>query len=225
MTTWWKLKEEAAKTFKERVLKESPWHEGVDANSMWMGMATCIRKVTSEEFRVTKGCKREAKETWWWNEEVQKAIKEKKECFRHMHLDRSANDVERYKMVKKTAKRAVSEARGRMYDGLYQRLGTKEGEKDIYRMAKSRERKTRDIIEVKCIKDETKRLLTKDEDIKNRWWEYFDKLFNEDRGSPSIELDISSDDLNRQFVRRIQESEVKDAFKRMKGGKAMGPDG
>jgi hypothetical protein len=26
-------------------------------------------------------------------------------------------------------------------------------------------------------------------------------------------------------VRRIQESEVKDVFKRMKGGKAMGPDG
>jgi hypothetical protein len=55
-----------------------------------------------------------------------------------------------------------------MYDELYQRLGTKEGEKDIYRMAKSRERKTRDIIQVKCIKDATERLLTKDEDIKNR---------------------------------------------------------
>ena len=224
-TKWWKLKEDAAKTFKERILKEGPWHEGGDANSMWMGMATCIRKVASEEFGVTKGGKREAKETWWWNEKVQKAIKEKKECFRHMHLDRSADNVERYKVAKKTAKRAVSEARGRMYDGLYQRLGTKEGEKDIYRMAKSRERKTRDIIQVKCIKDETERLLTKDEDIKNRWREYFDKLFNEDSGSSSIELDISSDDLNRHFVRRIQESEVKDALKRMKGGKAMGPDG
>jgi hypothetical protein len=27
-TKWWKLKEDAAKTFKERVLKECPWHEG-----------------------------------------------------------------------------------------------------------------------------------------------------------------------------------------------------
>jgi hypothetical protein len=106
-----------------------------------------------------------------------------------------------------------------------QRLGTKEGGKDIYRMAKSRGRKTRDIIQVKCIKDEIERLLTKDEDIKNRWREYFDKLFNEDSESSSIELDISSDDLNMQFVCRIQESEVKDALKRMKGGKAMGPDG
>jgi hypothetical protein len=100
----------------------------------------------------------------------------------------------------------------------------KEWEKGIYKMAKSRERKTRDIIQVKCIKDVTERLLTKDEDIKNRWWEYFDKLFNEDSGSSSIELDISSDDLNRQFVRRIQESGVKDALKRMKGVKTMGPD-
>jgi hypothetical protein len=142
-----------------------------------------------------------------------------------MHLDKSMDNVERYKVVKKTAKRAVSETRGRTYDGLYQQLGTKEGEKDIYRMAKSRERKTRDIIQVKCIKDVTERLLTKDEDIKNRWQEYFDNLFNKDSGSSSIELDISSDDLNRQFVHRIQESEVKDALKRMKGGKAMGPDG
>jgi hypothetical protein len=86
-----------------------------------------------------------------------------------MHLDRSADNVERYKVAKKTAKRVVSEARGRKYDGLYQRLGTKEGENDIYRMAKSGERKTRDIIQVKCIKDKTERLLTKNEDIKNRW--------------------------------------------------------
>jgi hypothetical protein len=123
-----------------------------------------------------------------------------------MHLDKSANNIERYKVANKTAKRAMSEVRDRMYDGLHQRLDTKEGEKDNYRMAESRERKTRDIIQVKCIKDETERLLTKDEDIKNRWREYFDKLFNEDSGSSSIELDISLDDINRQFMRRIQES-------------------
>jgi hypothetical protein len=164
---------------------------------MWMKMSTCIRKVTLEEFGVTKGGKRETKETWWWNEKMQNAIKEKKECFRCMHVDRSVDNVERYKVAKKTAKQTVSEARGQIYDGLYERLGTKEGEKDIYRMAKSRERKTTDIIQVKYIKDTTEQLLTKDEDIKNRWQEYFDQLFNEDSKSSSIELDISSDDLNR----------------------------
>jgi hypothetical protein len=66
-----------------------------------------------------------------------------------MHLDRSVNNIERYKVVKKTAKQTVSEVSGQMYDGLYQRLDTKEGEKDIYRMAKSKERKMRDIIQIK----------------------------------------------------------------------------
>ena len=64
---------------------------------------------------------------------MQRAIKEKKECFKRLHLD------------KRVAKRAVSVAKGKAYDDLYQCLGMKEGEKDIYRMARIRERKTRDI--------------------------------------------------------------------------------
>jgi hypothetical protein len=57
---------------------------------------------------------------------VQNVIKEKKVYFRRMHLYRSVDNVEQYKVAKKTAKRAVSEARGQMYDGLYQQLGMKE---------------------------------------------------------------------------------------------------
>ena len=56
---------------------------------------------------------------------------------------RSAN-IEKYKVAKKTAKRVVSEAKGRAYEDLYQRLSTKKGEKDIYKMARARNRKTRD---------------------------------------------------------------------------------
>jgi hypothetical protein len=62
-TKWWKLKEEAAKTLNERVYKEGSWHEGGDANSMWMKMTTCIRKVASEEFEMTKRGKCEIKKT------------------------------------------------------------------------------------------------------------------------------------------------------------------
>jgi hypothetical protein len=68
-------------------------------------------------------------------------------------LDRSADNIEKYKMAKKATKRVVSEARGRAYEDLYQRLDTREGEKDIYKMAKIRERKARDVDQVKCIKD------------------------------------------------------------------------
>ena len=66
----------------------------------------------------------------------QRAIKEKKECYRRLYHDRSVDNIEKYKVAKKTAKRAISVAKGRAYDDLYQHLSTKEGEKDIYRMAR-----------------------------------------------------------------------------------------
>ena len=156
---------------------------------------------------------------------MQRAIKEKKECFKRLHLDKSATNMEGYKLAKRAAKRAVSVEKGKAYDNLYQRLGTKEGEKDIYRMARIREHKTRDINQIKWIKDETDRLLVKDDEIKGRWREYFDKLFNEEKEGPTLELDNSFDDTNRRFVRRIQEAEIGEALKRMKGGKVMDPDG
>jgi hypothetical protein len=65
--------------------------------------------------------------------------------------------------------------------------------------------------------------LLKDEEIKNRWRAYFDKLFNNESEKTVIELDDSID-TNRRFVRRIQESEVKEALKKIKTDKALGPD-
>jgi hypothetical protein len=116
----------------------------------------------------------------------------------------------------------VSEARGQTYMELYRKLDTKDGENDVYKMAKLRERKTKDFNQVKCIKDEADRLLVKDEEIKNRWREYFDKLFNDERKKTAIELD-NSIDTNRRFVRRIQEYEVKKTLKKMKIGKTLRP--
>ena len=48
---------------------------------------------------------------------MQKAIKEK-ECYKRLYHDRCANNIEKYKVAKKTAKRAVSEAKGRAYEDL-----------------------------------------------------------------------------------------------------------
>jgi hypothetical protein len=104
----------------------------------------------------------------------------------------------------------VSEARGQAYAELYRKLDTNGGENDVYKMAKLRDWKTRDFNQVKCIKDEVDRFFVKDDEIKNRWREYFDKLFNDESEKIAIELDDSVD-ISRRFVRRIQESEVKKA--------------
>ena len=71
-----------------------------------------------------------------------------------------------------------------------------------------------DVGQVKCIKDGADQLLVKVEEIKHIWREYFDKLFNGENESSTIELNDSFDETSMRFVRRIQESEVKEALKR-----------
>ena len=117
----------------------------------------------------------------------------------------------------------MSGARGKVYDELYEKLGTKEGEMGVYKLAKIRERKTRDLNQVKCIKDEADRVLVKDDEIKKRWRDYFDGLFNDGSERITPELDDCFDDSNRRFIRRIQETEVKEALKRMKWGGPWAP--
>ena len=93
-------------------------------------MATHIRKVAREVLGVEKGRKQEPKDMWWWNEDVQKAIKEK-ECYKSWFQDRSTRKLEKYKEAKRNARRAVSGAKGKAYDEFYEKLDSKEGEMEV----------------------------------------------------------------------------------------------
>ena len=76
-----------------------------------------------------------------------------------------------------------------------------------------------------CDKDEDQKVLVRDEEIKERWREYFDKLFNGSSTQDLNDLTIQCQDMNRNYMRRISEFEVKEALKRMKLRNVVGPDG
>jgi Zn ribbon nucleic-acid-binding protein len=98
-----------------------------------------------------------------------KTINEKKECYKCLHQQRSDENIQKYKEARRNAKKkTMSEVRGQAYAELYQKLDTKKDENNVYKMAKVQDRKIRDFNQIKCIKDESDRLLVKDEDIKNR---------------------------------------------------------
>jgi hypothetical protein len=52
------------------MITEGPWDEEGDADSMWVKMGRCIQKVAREVLGGTKVKKPQAKDTWWWNEDV-----------------------------------------------------------------------------------------------------------------------------------------------------------
>ena len=64
-------------------------------------------------------------------------------------------------------------------DELYEKLETSEGQKSIYKIAKSRDKASKDLTHIRQIKDKNGRILSKEESIRARRKEYFEKLLNE----------------------------------------------
>ncbi|KAK3518544.1 hypothetical protein QTP70_001606 [Hemibagrus guttatus] len=112
-------------------------------------------------------------------------------------MDRTEENRQEYKELQRRVKREVSKAKQKAYDELYTRLDTREGEKDLYRV------------------------LTSEESVQRRWKEYFEELMNEENEREKRVEGVNSVE---QEVDKIRKDEVRKALRRMKNGKAVGPD-
>ena len=112
-------------------------------------------------------------------------------------------------------------AKGRAYDDLYARLETKEDEKKLYRLARQRDRAGKDVQHVRVIKNKKGNVMVNLEAVLIRWKEYFEKLMNEEnnRDPKTEEAEVVNKEVNC-----VSREEVNNALKRMKKGKAIGPD-
>ncbi|KAK3522749.1 hypothetical protein QTP86_032027, partial [Hemibagrus guttatus] len=176
-TKWWKLKkEECCEEFRQK-LRQALGGQVVLPDD-WETTAEVIRETGRKVLGVSSGRRKEDKETWWWNEEVQESIQRK-------------------------------------------RLDTREGQKDLYRLARQRDRDWKDAQQVRVIKDRDGRVLTSEENVQRRWKEYFEELMNEENEREKRVEGVNSVE---QKVDKIRKDEVRKALKRMKSGKAVGPD-
>ncbi|KAK3569207.1 hypothetical protein QTP86_026614 [Hemibagrus guttatus] len=117
----------------------------------------------------------------------QDSIQRKRLAKKKWDMDRTEENRQEYKELQRRVKREVSKAKQKAYDELYTRLDTREGEKDLYRLARQRDRDGKDVQQVRVIKDRDGRVLTSEESIQRRWKEYFEELMNEEneRGKKS----------------------------------------
>ena len=120
-------------SFSNKLREEGNWNIKDEVNVMWNEMVKHIKNMTTEVLKVTKEKCHLNKEVWWWNDDVQKAFREKWADYKTYKKFRNKENLEKYKKSNKYAKRIVSDAKNKAYDDLYNRLGTKEGEKDVFR--------------------------------------------------------------------------------------------
>ncbi|KAK3508105.1 hypothetical protein QTP70_014276 [Hemibagrus guttatus] len=187
----------------------------------WETTAEVIRETGRKVLGVSSGRRKEDKETWWWNEEVQESIQRKRLAKKKWDMDRTEENRQEYKELQCRVKREVSKSKQKAYEELYTRLDTREGEKDLYRLARQRDRDGKDVQQVRVIKDRDGRVLTSEESVQRRWKEYFEELMNEENEREKRVEGVNSVE---QKVDKIRKDEVRKALKKMKSGKAVGPD-
>ena len=110
-------------------------------------------------------------------------------------------------------------AKGREYDNLYARLETKEGEKELYGLARQRDGAGKDIQNVRVITDENDNVMVNSEAVLKRWEEYFEKLMNEEnnRDPRTEEAEVVNEEINC-----VNREEVKNALRKIKKVKRLG---
>ena len=88
-------------------------------------------------------------------------------------------------------------------------------------MARQRDRAGKDVQNVRVTKNENGNVMISSETVLKRWKEYFEKLMNEenDRDSRTEDVDVVNEEVNC-----VSREKVKNVLRKMKKGKAIGPD-
>ena len=100
-------------------------------------------------------------------------------------------------------------------------MGCMEQKKELYRLARQRNRDGKDVQHVRVIKDQNGNIMVNSGAVLKRWKEYFEKLMSEEnnRDPRTEEAEVVNKEVNC-----ISREEVKNTLRRMKKSKVVGPD-
>ena len=158
-------------------------------------------------------------ETWWLNQNVQKAISEKRKSFQKWKHLLSAENKSCYLSDKKKAKRAVAEA---MENEAVKEMEEIRNDRNVvFRRMRMMKKEANDLAGNNYIKDENGKIVFAEDGRKRVWKEHIEAIMNEENPWDGM--------VNVEVVEGPMEpfamNEVGRALEIMKNGKASGPTG
>ena len=111
------------------------------------------------------------KQTWWWNNQVEEAVREKRRCFK---LWKAGGSWAAYNTAKCTSNRAVHQARSEAEKVALQKIDPRSG--DVYRLAKQMCSDNQDVMGEKPVKNYAGQFSLDEEAKKEVWREHYERL-------------------------------------------------
>ena len=120
----------------------------------------------------------------------------------------------------------MTTAKDEGYDELYTKLDSREGQDMIYKLPKTRYRRTLDQEDIVYIADERKHIIIEPNIIIGRWFSYFKHLLNIENERDGNRTEVNQrEDAQHTIIEPFKLMEVEKQIKKMQNNKACGPDG
>ena len=143
--------------------------------SIVRGNCVCIKTgllKTTEEVCGTTRPHRWHRETWWWNEHVEKAIAAKPTAFKAWKAGKGTRAS--YDEAKRNARHAVHHARQEADKKVYENIDPKSSE--VYRLANQFRRENTDVVGDKPGKNDAGELSMREDSKQKAWLEHYQRL-------------------------------------------------
>ena len=173
----WKLKRpEYRQKFEDRVAQElgNTNLQEQNSDSSWQ----CFKRALNTSAEAVCGMSKNhnwRKETWWWNDEVDAAIKEKRKAWNEW---KKGGCRETYNRAKAIARKAVFQAKQVVEEEKFARVASNPSE--IFKIARQMKQENLDVIGDKSIYDDEGKFCVGVKDKKRAWEQHYNRLCNEE---------------------------------------------
>ena len=206
----WKLRDPETKKLFTTEFAATP------ETTTWEELKNNLFEVAQNVYGVSRG-HAASRETWWWNQEVEEAVRMKKQLFKQWR--RNKNDANRteYANVKRAAKHTI------ICDAINSQVEQAIAEADsmkIFNIAKQRVKQRQDVVGTNCLKDAEEKLQTNIAARKKIWKDHMYDIMNVEHSYTSSDKPAVEGPSEEVTV-----AELKSALRALANKKAPGPSG